>query len=206
MKRSRFMIVLATIVSGCWTGCAHLAGTEGGHADTATAPLEAFLPLAVGNSWSYQTFFQGQAQPDLVVTIVDHKNGFFIDDRPHPGHMKIDGEGIRDGSVRYLLKAPLKKGNKWMSVADVRTVEHYEIVAVDREIRVPAGVFNGCVVVRMEVRMTENRSMINEMFFAPHVGIIEILASLKDGARTIPQSKMQLKKYKLVPAGSSDQS
>ena len=40
--------------------------------------------------------------------------------------------------------------------------------------------------------------MINKMFFAPQVGIVEIEASLKDGARTIPQSKLMLKSF--VPA------
>ncbi len=199
MKISRLLLVLVSIVTGCWAGCAHLAGTGGRAGDSRVAPLDVFFPLAVGNSWTYQTFFQGQAQPDLVVTIVEHKDGFFIDDRPHPGRMMIDGEGIRDGNVRYLLKAPLRKGSKWMSVADVRTVEHYEIVAVDKDIRVPAGVFKGCLVVRMEVRMTEKLSMVNKMFFAPRVGIIEIMASLKDGARVIPQSKMELKSFKLAP-------
>lgn len=197
MKRS-YLFGLVAILAGCFSGCVHLSGAAGASADSSTVSLKSFMPLAVGNRWIYQTTFQGQPQPDLAVTIVKQHNGFFIDDRPHPGRMKIDGEGIRDGNVRYLLKTPLRKGNKWMSVADVRTVEHYEIVGVNQEVHVPAGAFKGCVVVRMEVRMTDKRSMINKMFFAPQVGIVEIEASLKDGARTIPQSKLMLRSF--VPA------
>jgi hypothetical protein len=67
-------------------------------------------------------------------------------------------------------------------VADVRTVEHYQIEAVGKKIEVPAGVFSDCVMVRMEVRITEEHSMINRITFAPGVGILEIYVSLKKGA------------------------
>jgi hypothetical protein len=86
-----------------------------------------------------------------------------------------------------------------MSVADVRTVEHYQIEAVGKKVKVPAGVFSDCVVVRMEVRMAETSSMINRMTFAPGIGIVEIRAVFKKGAEHLPQSVMQLKKFEQSP-------
>ena len=181
-------------------GCAHIGGrgAEKDDGETARYKLEKYFPLAVGNSWTYQTSFQDQAQSDLVVTIIKEDKGFFIDDRPRPGRLHLDASGIRDGNIRYLLKSPLKKGSKWMSVADIRTVEHFEIAEVARKIQTPAGVFRDCVVVNMEVKIKENRSMVNRMTFAPEVGIVEIRAILIEGTKNITQSYMVLKAYKLA--------
>jgi len=169
----------------------------------ARAELGRYLPLQVGNRWVYQTSFQGQPQPELVVKIVAQEGSAFLDDRPTPSRYVIDGEGIRDGARRYLLKLPLKRGNRWMSVADVRTVEHYEIVAENSRVRVPAGEFSDCVVVRMEVRLDQKRAMRNYMSFAPDVGIIEISTVLIDGEREIPQAHLQLKEFSLQPSSQS---
>ncbi len=193
---------LAVIVIGISSsGCAHVDGQVAGKADGETAryKLEKYFPLAVGNSWTYQTSFQDQSQPDLTVEITKKEKGFFIDNRPRPSRLHVDASGIRDGNIRYLLKAPLKKGSKWMSVADVRTVEHFEIADVARKTKTPAGVFNDCVVVNMEVKIKENRSMVNRMTFAPEVGIVEIRAILYEGTKTITQSYMVLKTFKLAP-------
>lgn len=180
-------------------GCSHV-DTAGTGKAVASAHLEEYYPLAVGSCWTYATAFQGQAQPDLKVCIVKEENGFFLDNRPVPSRLRFDAAGLRDGKVRYLLKAPLEEGNKWMSVADVRTVEHYQIEAVGKKAKVPAGVYKDCVVVRMEVRITEEQSMINRITFAPGVGIAEVRVGLKQGAKHLPQSVMQLKKFEQAPA------
>jgi hypothetical protein len=159
--------------------------------------LNSYYPLAVGNSWVYSTAFREQAQPDLSVSIVKSEKGYFFDNRPQPSRLKFDGVGLRDGTVRYLLKGPIEKGNKWMSVADIRTVEHYEIVDVAKTVKVPAGVFKDCVLVRMEVRINEKRSMENYMTFAPGVGIVKIQTKVKKGAEEMIQTSMELKKYEV---------
>ncbi len=45
-------------------GCAHIGGrgAEKDDGETARYKLEKYFPLAVGNSWTYQTSFQDQAQ------------------------------------------------------------------------------------------------------------------------------------------------
>lgn len=184
---------VAILAAGLGTGCAHVE--SGGSTRQAAHPLEDYYPLAVGNCWTYATSFHGQPQADLTICIQGREKGFFIDDRPAPSRLKFAPDGLRDGGVRYLLKTPLEPGTRWMSVADVRTVERYEILAVDEDVRVPAGHFRDCVVVRMEVRMDDQHVMRNLMTFAPGVGIVEIRADLKKGAELIPQSRMRLKKF-----------
>jgi hypothetical protein len=180
--------------------CAH--SPAGPSADRAPHPLAAYYPLAVGNCWTYATSFQGQPQADMRVCIVRQEKGFFLDDRPRPSRLRLDAGGLRDGAVRYLLKAPLHKGAKWMSVADVRTVEHYEIAEVNRQVSVPAGSFKGCVVVRQRVHMKDNLSMATTWTYAPDVGIVEIRSDLLVGAKVAPQARLRLKKFEQgSPAG-----
>jgi hypothetical protein len=176
-------------------GCAHSAGSQG--AAEGAVDLAAYLPLAVGNQWTYATSFQGQPQADLTVKIVEKQGPYFLDDRHPASHYVFDAEGLRDGAKRYLLKLPLVDGTEWMSVADLNTVERYRIVDAARKVQVPAGVFDKCVVVQMEVRMQANRAMRNEMTFAPGVGVISIQTTLLDGAKSFDQSSLKLKTYKV---------
>ncbi len=193
--------VLFVLLGGL--ACAHRGSEPGGGVDRGGKTLADYFPLAVGNSWIYQTDFQGQPQAELEVKLVKQEEGAFVDDRPVPAHYLIDAEGIRDGARRYLLKYPLRKGTRWMSVADVRTVEHYEIVADDKKVSLPAGEFSGCVVVKMEVRMDSNHTMRNYMTFAPGVGIAEVYIVLRDGQREIPQARLRLKSFSLQPSPQS---
>ena len=185
-----FGVIFAFVISGC-------AHVDENKKSSAVGSVAEYYPLAVGNSWTYTTTFLEQDQADLVVSIVKEENGYFIDNRPTPSKLKFDGIGLRDGSIRYLLKGPVTKGNKWMSVADVRTVERYEITGIDEKIKVPAGVFDKCVKVEMEVKMTETRSMVNQMIFAPGVGIVRIKTHMKEGAKQVPQTMMALKTYQI---------
>jgi hypothetical protein len=187
-------LCLLVVLGACGLGaCAH--GPKASEGPTASHPLESYMPLAVGNRWVYGTTFQGQPQPDLEVVLVGEENGFFLDNRPTPSRFRFDAEGLRDGATRYVLKAPLTAGLKWMSVADLKTVEHYEITGVERKVSVPAGVFEGCVTVRMEVRLDERRAMRNDMTFAPGVGMVDVRVSLLDGAKELPQSRLVLKLF-----------
>lgn len=197
----RSLAVIAALAMIVQAGaCAHVA-TRAGAAAEAGHALAEYLPLAVGNRWIYETYFQGQHQADLVVEIVKRQGDVYIDNRPHPSHLIVDGEGIRDGNRRYLLKAPLTAGTRWMSVADVRTVEHYRILTVGRRVSLPAGNFTDCLVVRMQVRLDDKRAMQNDMTFAPGVGIVRITTRLLDGSREIPQADMRLKDWHLVSRG-----
>ncbi len=184
------LALAGAVVFGCAHDPARPAGRNG-------AELERYLPLRVGNQWTYQTRFQGQPQPDLTIRLTAEKNGYVHDDRPQPSRYRYDAEGLRDGNERYLLKRPLEEGTAWMSVADLNTVERYRIVDVDRRVQVPAGVFEDCVVVRLQVVMPGERMMRNDMTFAPDVGIVEVRTVVLEGKREIPQSHLKLESYAL---------
>lgn len=194
---SKMPIAIAFL--GCFLlgGCAHIGVSSESHIKS----LESFLPLSVGNEWVYSTSFQGQPQADLTVSIVKEEDGYFYDDRPSPSRLRFDRQGLRDGEIRYLLKLPVAKGQKWMSVADVKTVERYQIEAVGQDVTVPAGTFRDCVIVRLEVRLDAQRTMQNHMVFAPNVGIIEISTALQTGTDLHEQSRLKLKNYHLVTSG-----
>ncbi len=192
MKAAAWIPLALTL--GILSGCAHGPGQS----DERSRPeLERYLPLRVGNQWTYQTHFQGQQQPDLTIRLVAEQNGYMLDNRPQPSRYRYDAEGLRDGNERYLLKRPLEKGTAWMSVADLNTVERYRIVDVERRVQVPAGVFEDCVVVRLQVVMPGERMMRNDMSFAPDVGIVEVRTVVLEGKREIPQSHLELESYAL---------
>ena len=199
MKRNVLFCCAVLVAVLVVHACAH---APDGQTESKQVELESFMPLAVGNQWIYATQFRGQKQPDLTVSIVKQEKGVFIDNRPQPSRMRFDAHGLRDGNVRYLLKAPLEKGNKWMSVADVKTVERYEIIDTQRTVRTASGTFEGCVTVRMEVRISQDKVMRNDMTFAPSVGMVEVKTSLLVGSKLLPQSLMLLKQHDLKTKGS----
>jgi hypothetical protein len=193
MKAISLTLILVGVLTAA--SCAHTAGTATGSTDAKRA--QDFFPLAVGNCWTYETSFQGQAQPELKVCIVKKDKNFFVDNHPTPSRLRFDAEGLRDGAVRYLLKAPLEAGQKWMSVRDVSTVEHFQIEDVHKTARVPAGTFRDCVVVRSEIKMPGKVSFVSRTSYASGVGIVEISTTIHKGDKQIPQSRMALRQFAL---------
>ncbi len=193
MTRAERKIVFLGVMWVLSNGCAHVKTVE----SHASKDLGVYLPLKIGNCWSYTTWFHGQPQADLEVCIQSESEGYYLDNRPNPSRWRIDAHGIRDGNTRYILKAPVEIGNTWMSVADVRTVERYEIVEIGKTVSTPAGEFKGCVLVSMEVRLTNTRMLQNQMIFAPDTGIVEIRTILLENGKKMPQSLMQLKSIQL---------
>lgn len=188
MKNTGKLLILVAIYT---SSCAHMDTKKSDQ----SLRIEAYYPLALGNCWTFAASFQGQPQPDLKVCIVKQEEKYFVDDRRNPSRLRFDAEGLRDGTVRYLLKAPLEAGQKWMSVVDVKKVEHYQIESVGKLVKVPAGSFRDCVMVRMEEKITSDRSIVVWTTFAPGTGIVEIKTAVHIGAKQVPQIHMLLKNY-----------
>ena len=111
--------------------------------------------------------------------------------------LKVDSGGLRD-QMRYMLAEPVKRGTAWSSTVSVSSTEHYEITDTGFDATVPAGTFHDCVTVRGSNPVSKTREMIVEWTYAPAVGIIRFATSMRDGDRTIPQGKVELKSYKLA--------
>jgi hypothetical protein len=119
--------------------------------------------------------------------------------------LKADELGVRD-QRRYLLQNPIEAGTKWNNVVSVSAVEHYEIVGVDQPCEAPAGHWAHCVVVESRSRVDDGRALLNEMTFAPGVGIVRLSTTLEQGGQRVPQALLLLNTFRPVtppppPAG-----
>jgi len=160
-----------------------------------TASAEEYYPLAIGNHWTYDTNFLGDRR-ERRVEILDRRDGYYIDNQG--AHLAIDGLGLRD-EKRYLLKEPIEVGHSWTNVVSASSAEHYKITDFGSPCRVPAGTFPKCVRVESRNHMDEQRTLVNELTFAPSVGIVRIELTLEAGGKRVPQSTFELKEFAIAP-------
>lgn len=175
-------------------GCAHAPAQ--GSAEGRVA--RDYYPLAVGNAWTYQAQMLGD-QRTMTVEILRQRDGFFEDN--HEARLTEDGDGLRDDR-RYLLKNPLRTGAEWDNVVSVSAREHYRISEADAPCEVPAGSFQHCVTVESRTR-TQAVTLVNEITFAPHVGIVRLRVHADADGKEIPQTEFVLTRYALKGASAA---
>lgn len=152
-----------------------------------------FYPLGIGTTWSYEVKLLGETRMIDVTTLRKNSDGFVEDSTG--AQFLIDGFGVRD-QKRYLLRNPIATGTKWTNVVSVSSVEAYEITASGQPCDAPAGKWDGCVVVESRNRVEEGTTLVNEMTFAPGVGIVRLSTVLESNGKRIPQSTLALVKFK----------
>lgn len=162
----------------------------------AGTPAKAYYPLAVGNTWNYQVLLLGQEQ-QMEVKVLKEENGVFEDSTGN--QLFADAFGVRD-QKRYLLRDPVQVGTEWSNVVSVSSVEHYKIVAAGVGCDCPAGQFEGCVVVESSNRIEEGKMLVNELTFAPKVGLIRVATLLENHGNKVPQSTLILTHYQVQGA------
>jgi hypothetical protein len=106
---------------------------------------------------------------------------------------------VRD-QKRYLLRDPVKAGTEWSNVVSVSSVEHYKIVAADVTCDSPAGQFQGCAVVESSNKIEEGKTLVNELTFAPKIGLVRISTLLENHGNKLPQSTLVLTRYEVKGA------
>jgi len=154
-----------------------------------------YYPLAVGNRWTYDTNFLGDRR-ERSVEIVAVRDGYYVDNEG--AQLTVDGLGVRD-QKRYLLRDPIQVGSAWTNVVSASSIEHYRIAELGAPCRVPAGTFENCIRVESRNRKDEQRTLVNELTFAPAVGIVRIELTLESGGKRVPQSVFELKQYTVRP-------
>jgi hypothetical protein len=148
-----------------------------------------YFPLAVGNSWTYQTRFGGKVERNTV-RIVEKEGRFFRDNQR--GALAFDGEGLRD-ERRYLILGPIEPGRSWESRLDDGKVERYEIVATDATVAVPAGRFEDVLIVRGITPVDAATNLEIEWAYAPGVGLVRMVSTaVVGGQERIPQAEIEL--------------
>ena len=158
---------------------------------TPAATAEDYYPLAVGNHWTYSVNFLGDRR-ERRVEIIGHRDGYYLDNEG--GQLTVDGLGVRD-QKRYLIREPVRSGASWTNVVSASSIEHYQITEVGQTCRAPAGTFENCVRVLSRNRMDEQRTLVNELTFAPSVGIVRLELSLESNGKRVPQSTFELKEF-----------
>lgn len=157
------------------------------------SPVATYFPLAVGNTWTYETRF-GQRVEENTVSIVAEERGVFTDSRGN--RLILDAEGLRD-ERRYLLRAPLTPGNTWKSIVDVGKTEAYEIVDTGASVTVPAGTFTDAILVRGRSRVDAGTELEVEWAYAPGVGLVRMSSVARVGKERIPQGRTELLRYRV---------
>lgn len=197
MRMCALCVLTAFVLAACATTGGDGPATAAAVADAVKAPAGAaakFYPLAVGNSWTYKGRLLGQPAQNRV-TVTKKEGAVFFDDKG--GQMMNDADGLRDRK-RYLLKDPLRRGASWMSVASVSSVERFEIIDTGRSVKVEAGVFDGCIVVRGKNRIDPSKEFVTEWTYAPGVGLVRIQTFLlKEGKEYVPQGQFELSAFEL---------
>jgi hypothetical protein len=156
-----------------------------------------YYPLAVGNRWVYDAHFLGDRR-ESSVEILKEEAGFFQDNQG--GQLTVDAFGVRD-QKRYLLREPLEVGRSWTNVVSVSSVEHYRVTEVGQSCEVPAGRFENCVRVEGRNRVDDHTTLVNELTFAAGFGLVRIAVVAEAGQKRIPQTRLELREFKLAKAG-----
>jgi hypothetical protein len=159
-------------------------------------PARDFYPLAVGNAWSYQVTLLGETK-QIEVKVLKEDNGIFEDSSG--AQLFADAFGVRD-QKRYLLRDPVEIGTEWSNVVSVSSIERYKIVAAAQGCDAPAGHFEDCAVVESRNRVQEGKVLVNELTFAPKVGLIRIATLLENNGQKVPQATLVLTKYEVKGA------
>lgn len=186
------MVALAVCFS---LGCAKAAQTTAAAAKGRRAAE--YYPLAVGNRWTYEaSFLGGKEERSVEITALDL--GYYQDTQG--GKLRVDPFGVRDDK-RYLLREPVEVGTAWTNVVSVSSIERYRIVQVGHPCEAPAGRYQDCVTVESTNRADAARALVNELTFAPGVGIVRVQVTLVDGKKQLPQSTLRLKQVELKVPG-----
>ena len=188
----RLLLLCAFALAACTT--TSKATNDGPSAPQKTAGD--FYPLSLGTSWTYEVKLLGESRMIEVTTLRKSNDGFVEDSTG--AQFLVDGFGVRD-QKRYLLRNPIAAGTKWTNVVSVSSVEAYEILAVNQPCDAPAGKWEGCVVVESRNRVEEGTVLVNEMTFAPGVGIVRLSTVLESNGKQIPQSTLALSKFNTPP-------
>jgi hypothetical protein len=190
----------ALLLCAALAACAH-APPEAPAGSPAPPDPTAFFPLAVGNEWTWidrSPSAGGAETRRRTVRIVSRDaEGYYVDDAR--GALKVVHGCIQD-RVRRILCAPADQDRSWLSVVSETSTERYQIAATGLTAVVPAGTFEGCILVRARNRAGVDAEVILETTYAPGVGPVRIETFALVGGRTVPQVKAELASHRIVRA------
>lgn len=158
----------------------------GGAAPPATAPaahdgsIAEYLPLEIDAVYTYDTRSEESAEPGvLMLQIVRHGEITELGVGGRKQRLQSVPDGIINLTGGWVLKAPLDLGATWKGPAGTVAVTQ-----VGKQVKVPAGQWNGCVETTETVAAPgQNRRIITT--FCPKVGIAELVVEAQAGAEYV---------------------
>jgi hypothetical protein len=168
------------------------ATTEVKAAQEKSIDAKIFYPLQVGNKWTYDVNYLGEKRSIEMAISQTNAEGFAID--TSGAQLMADHFGVRD-QKRYLLRNPVETGTSWTNVVSVSSIESYKILGTKQPCDCTFGTFTNCVIVESRNRVTEENVLVNEMTFAPEIGIVRLTTVLEAQGKRIPQSSLNLVKF-----------
>jgi hypothetical protein len=190
-----------TLLVALLVACAH-APAPGGSAQGAPAASDptSYFPLAVGNEWTWidlSPLAAGEGKKRTVRIVSRDAEGYFVDDAK--GALRVAHGCIQD-RVRRILCTPFDLDRSWSSVVSETSTEHYQIAATGVTTTVPAGTFDGCILVRARNRAGADVEVILETTYAPGVGPVRIETFAVVNGRKVPQVRAELVNHRTTGA------
>jgi hypothetical protein len=194
----------AILLAAALTACAHAPGPA--VAPPGPAPLLAdpttHFPLAVGNEWTWLDLSpragDGAPKRRTVRIVGRDAEGFFVDSEK--GALRSAHGCIQDRS-RRILCAPFDVDRAWTSIVSETSTERYQIGATGVTATVPAGTFEGCVLVRARNRAGADAEILLETTYAPGVGPVRIETFALVAGRRVPQVRAELASFRMERPG-----
>ncbi|WP_159426219.1 copper amine oxidase N-terminal domain-containing protein [Desulfolucanica intricata] len=153
---------------------------------TSVAVVESYLPLQIGNQWSYQGIGNEYAQYNdqvlyrsgNLVQLVRNNGGTRMVQiyEIHPNHIVCvysEAEFYSNTNIlnsfspnrnEVILQSPLTEGTSWQVDG-----ETYKIEATNVTVTTPAGTFNDC----LEVHSASGNNYENIKYYAPGIGLVK---------------------------------
>jgi hypothetical protein len=184
--------------------CAALSACSHASSDVVVRPVSppaqdptTYFPLAVGNEWTWidrsPQVGAGTPKERTVRIVTRDADGYFVDDAR--GALKVAHGCIQD-RVRRILCTPFELDRSWSSIVSETSTERYQIAATGLTAVVPAGTFEGCILVRARNRAGSNAEVILETTYAPGIGPVRLETFAVVDGRTVPQVKAELASHR----------
>jgi hypothetical protein len=177
------LLSIAPLVAACAAGAVRTVDAPRSESKAPISPLARLFPLSDGTIWTYDAMDEQTKAPGMFVmrarrlgpTTFELRTG----SRTRVVELRADGIARADTGA-YLIKGPVSVGTKWSGEGGAIV----RINAIDREVRVPAGQFFGCVETTEETANAPGGPPLKRVTttYCPDVGIATLRVQMWQGA------------------------
>lgn len=192
-------LLAAAFVLGCASDPPPRAAPKQSAAPTSS--VLRYMPLKDDTVYAYRTEAENTGEKGVLMLHVTRAAAGLVelDVGGKVQRLEILKTGIRDLDGGFLLKAPIVLGATWPG-----TGGQVRVAAVDKEMKVPAGTFVGCIET-IEERTVPNGHKRVTTDFCPHVGIVRLEVEAQLGVQHAVESAVLRSFGKRIDLGATPQ-